>query len=171
MLLQEGGHESSAGVGRRHREDRRMKRLPTEDWGGPTRLPVGSDLQRACRPASQFLLSSSPWWATQFFCSVHQGFRRVQLAPSFQWCSESSCPVVISQAQGTQPHSSLHVPKLLCGLHNPLFSSSPSLSPGVTLPVRVNKLTLVSRRQDRCSHNACREAAAIGVPQRELTCI
>lgn len=67
-----------------------------------------------------------------------------------------------------QPHSSLHVPQL-CGLDYTLFPSSPSLSPRMTPPARLDKLTL-ARRCDRCPHNACLATVAIGVPQRQQAC-
>lgn len=54
-----------------------------------------------------------------------------------------------------QPHSSLRVPQLPWGLDHTLFPPGSSLSPGVPIPARVDKLIPVSRRPDRCPHNAC----------------
>lgn len=84
-------------------------------------------------------------------------FPCVQLAPSSQWCPESSHPVDISPGPGEakgSPGQPSHTPACTSPLITP-FPSSPSLFPGVTLPARVNKLTMAGRRQDMpgsCSH-------------------
>ena len=156
MLLQQGGHECGAGVGRGQREDRTRKGKVVACRGGgiplgelalsavgaeglspqhssavvPTRLLEGRGLQKAGGPASWPLFSSPPWWATR---SVHQGFPGVQPGPGSRRCPESPHPVIPpAQKQGTpmaQPHSSLCVPQSLCGLDHIPFPSTPSLSP------------------------------------------
>lgn len=66
---------------------------------------------------------------------------------------------------GQPGHTPACVPQLLHASTSPCSPLVPSVPRSAT-PCQSGQAILVSRRLDRCPHNACLAAAAMGVPQR-----